>query len=121
MADPVRIQGMGRTVGAQTITLCSLTAPANAFGIVAMRVGGLSLDGLAGGATRRSSIKKVGGVLTNLGDFEALVLRGDAGLAGVAIQPAFNNGAIELQVTGVAGKTIDWTGTLEADVHVTPA
>lgn len=113
--------GVGRTVGAQTITLCALMLPADCFAIIEMKLGGLAQSGLAGGAVRTTAIKKVGGILTNLGDFSAQNLKGDAGLAGVVVAPGFNNGAIELQVTGVAGQVIDWTGVLMGVLHLTNA
>lgn len=119
-SGPMTIRGKGLTVGVQTIAICALLLPANCTASVEMVVGCLSNDNLGGAVTRKTAIKKIAGVLTNLGDLEATVLKGDAGLAGVTIAPVFNNGYIELQVTGIAGKTINWSGLFSAQVHVNP-
>jgi hypothetical protein len=119
MENRIYENGRGQTVGVQTITLCSLIMPDPSAAIVEMKVAGISQDSLAGGATRSAMVKRVLGAYTNLGDFLATNLKGDAGLVGVVVNVVVLNGALALQVTGIAGKTIDWTGTLQGILHIT--
>lgn len=117
MSKVTELPGKGKTIGAQTVSLCSLNLPANSCAIIEMMVGGLSDDNLAGGATRKIFVKKIAGVVTIIGDFEILVLKGDAGLAGATIQAIVTGGAIEFQVTGVATKTINWSAFIRIYAH----
>lgn len=112
--------GEGQTVGAQTIALASLLIPDNSVCIIEMKVGAITLSGLAGGVVRTAVVKKINGVLTNLGDILAAVTRGDAGLGGVVVAPAFQDGNIILNVTGIAGQTIDWVGAFMGIVQKRP-
>lgn len=117
MSKVTEVSGKGKTVGAQTVSLCSLNLPASSCAIVEMMVGGLSDDSLAGGATRKIFAKKILGIITIIGDFEALVLKGDPALAGATIQAVVTGGALEFQVTGVAAKTINWSAFIRVYAH----
>ena len=106
--------GVGQTVGTATAVIASIPAPG--VGKVARLEGrALGLDSANGAAislARAATIRNIAGTITVAGALDLLAPIGDAALGGAAMAFIVNGANIDLRVTGVLTKTIDWTAEI---------
>jgi len=106
--------GTAQTVGTGTAVLASMPAPA--AGKVARLEGrALGFDSTNGAAislARAATIRNVAGTITVAGALDLLAAIGDAALGTAALAFIVNGANIDLRVTGVLTKTIDWAGEI---------
>lgn len=101
-------RGIGQTVDAATTTLITLGTRTNTVVTMQILVAGKSTDNLGVGGYAIATFKNIAGVVTVV-DVLDFIVNGDAGLgaATFGITPSGTN--LLITVTGVAGKTINWT------------
>lgn len=113
---PITEAGRGKTVGVQTVVLCSILLPLNSSAIVEAQVAGAQAANVLG-HKKTVIAKQVNGVVSIVGVLSALASAADAGVAGTTIDFVANGEEIELQATGIAAKTILWSGLVRGVAH----
>jgi hypothetical protein len=105
-------RGSGSTTGTSAATLVSLPAPASGAlaRYEARLIGFDAANGQGVSLSRIALVRTIGGVTSLAGVVLDLAgALGDAGLAGATATYVINGSAVELRVTGVLTRTIDWT------------
>jgi len=106
--------GTAQTVGTATSVLATIAAPAagKVARLEGRALGFDSANSAAVSLARAATIRNVGGTITVAGAADLLSAIGDAALGTAALLFAVNGSSIELRVTGVLTKTINWTGEI---------
>lgn len=107
--DLMSIAGSGQTIGTSTTTLLTVPGPATG-GILrldALLKGGDGTDAVT--LSRAATIKNVADVVSVAGAAELLASLGNAALTGASCAFVVSGSSVELRVTGVLTKTINWT------------
>lgn len=105
------VRGSTTTVGAQTQTAVTQTILSNATMTIQIIVAGFSDDNLGIGAYGTAVVKNVAGTLSLINTVD-LIVNKDAGLDASNVTVTTSGTNLQVNVVGVAGKTIVWTACL---------
>ncbi len=108
-------QGAGQTSGTSTLTLLSIPIPTSgkAYRLEARLVGVDAGNGNAVSLAKSAVVRTASSVASLAGSvLDLLGALGDLALTGASSTIAVSGSTVEVRVTGVLGRTINWTAEL---------